>query len=183
LKPHLITIIVTVIAGILVALFEYYFQYTNIYSNIWSGLRWVYCLLTIKIPLPIWLIIVILFTLPILTKIINYFRSSKSSPTYKDYTSDNFDGIQWFWDYLLNEIYEPGIHARCPSCSTLLDFRPTVKYIGRAGDGMIDVVELQCQGCGFSKVYDETANSLRKRIAKEIDRNIYSGEFMKRIGE
>ena len=170
----IITLAITVIGGLVVN----WLTPINIPGYIWSFLSSVMRLFLAKITLPVWAIIVLIFLIPVARLLtqkkrvhhnVNNVNSSK--PDYIKYTSDDFFGIDWNWDYRGNRIDSNSITARCPKCKCLLD------WVRESSFKMIKDITLICPHCNLRKVFKLNEEGIIRRVEKEIDRKIIAKEI------
>ena len=141
----------------------------NIPGAIWKTIVWFGDLFVIKINLPIWGIILLMFTIPLLIGVILFLQRTSSTVTYLAYTSDTFFGISWHWSYDGGNVYDEDIIPRCPSCKTLL----------QPSNMVVNEFILVCSHCGFQKEFEYSYDELLNRVKKEIDRKIVTKEYKK----
>ena len=139
----------------------------NIPGAIWKTIVWFGDLFVIKINLPIWGIILLMFAIPLLIGVILFLHRISSAETYLAYTSDTFFGISWHWSYDGGNVYDVDIIPRCPSCKTLL----------QPSNMVVNEFTLVCSHCGFQKEFEYSYDELFNRVKKEIDRKIITKEY------
>ena len=96
-------------------------------------------------------------------------------PDHSLYISDNVFGIEWHWCYQGDALYTKNFAPFCPNreCSCMLDPARRSSYQA------IDDVILVCDHCGFTKDFECNWDTLIRKVVKEIDRRIRTGEFKK----
>jgi hypothetical protein len=163
-----------VIAGGILAILIYLIDF---WPLIWKSTIYIVNLLKISIPIPIWLLIVVVPTLLIAVPLLKYFRPN-GEPRFTKYTYDNIFDINWSWRWI-----PPGAHrssyqlsdltARCPTCHSLLTIN---NYDGK----LVICINEHCNwkwkrqqqhGSHFSH-----SSELNTTVHNEIDRRIHSGE-------
>lgn len=169
----IITIAITVIGGLLVN----WLTPINIPGYIWSFLSSIVRLFVVKITLPVWAIIILIFLLPVARFLIqkkqvhqNLNKADSSDSGFLKYTSGDFFGIGWHWDYRGNKIDSSSITARCPKCKCLLD------WVRESSFRMIKDITLICPHCNFRKEFKLDEKAIVRKVEQEIDREIISKE-------
>jgi len=170
----IITLALTVIGGLLVN----WLTPINIPGYIWSFLSSVVRLFFVKIPLPVWAIIVLIFFIPMVNLLIrkkqdhhNVNKVDASEPDFLKYTSGNFFGIDWNWGYRGNRIDRNSVTARCPKCKCLLD------WVRESSFKIIEDITLICPHCNFLKEFKLNEKGIIRRVEQEIDRTIVAKEI------
>jgi len=122
----------------------------NIVGAIWKTIVWFGSLFVIKINLPIWGIILLMFAISLLIGVIFFLHRTSFTETYLAYTPDTFFGISWHWSYDGGTVYDVNILPRCPSCKTLL----------QPSNIVVNEFTLVCSHSGFQKEFEYSYDEL-----------------------
>lgn len=123
-------------------------------------------------PVPNWLLTVLslsaILTLCFLLLVI---FPARETPDWRSYTSDNFFGILWFWQFSAGgQLYAEDIQPRCPKCLSVLEPAYDMHYKVTTEFAFV------CDHCDFKRQFFDL-HDLRRKIIKEVDRKIVSGEY------
>jgi hypothetical protein len=164
-------IIISVSSGIiLVFLLWLWGVLSSVFVWIWSGILWLLAIFNKRIEAPVWSFVVIAVFIPIVFRIIRFF---KREDTAEDYTQDNIYGAVWRWKIASGIIYD--LRAFCPHCDM------EMVYDEQEGDNFVlgrryrppQFTQLVCDNCNTrSERLDGNASDARDRVEREIHRRL-----------
>ena len=138
----------------------------DIPGAIWSAVKWFFGLFLVTSMLPVWGIILLMLTIPLVLGVGLLFLGR--AETHLTYTSDTFFGISWHWSYVGGQLYDQDITPRCPHCKTVLE------PVHESAYAVVDDITLACHHCGFKKRFEFNLVTLLDRVKLEVDRKIES---------
>jgi hypothetical protein len=158
----------TAIGGLLLGLFQWI---TGFISIVWhackSAVIWSVHLLLLSIPVPLWLIIIILpIIISTLIKIYAAFMKKKVEfSTSRDYNQDDINGVRWRWRYTANgDIIN--LYCLCPYDSTQLVYSYDYRQL-----------YFRCETCGEKfGPFEGDHDFVLGMIERQIHRKLRSGE-------
>lgn len=113
----------------------------------------------------VFLLFVLIYTLSRIIKSLN--KNTNSQPKYFKYTTDQFDGVKWKWDYAFN--YQSGKYnidnliPLCPQCETRMHYQ----Y------GLLNSWEATCPRCRNHIARMKDRQDIVALIIDNIDREQY----------
>jgi hypothetical protein len=158
-------VITTVIADCLTKL--------NLIANAFRGIRWFFGLFASTIEFPIWGLMVIWFSGPLLIAIISWLANRKESDPALDYKADSIFGVNWHWDYSGGGSIIR-LYPTCPTCSMEL------KAVDVRSYEVVPRTSLICEGCNFrTEPFAGHPSDVECLVEKEIRRRIRTDQYKK----
>ncbi len=163
-----------IIAGVIIAVITFIWVYMK---GLWFAINeftLLFCMVLIKnISVPFWLLILISTlcisaTFIILITIYGIYNKKNTVRNRKDYTTDTFFGLKWFWMYnYLDDITD--LYSCCPKCL----YQVNTDY-----DHYNDIVYAKCDRCGnVINIPLERNQNVKDRVVLSIQREIRSGNL------
>ena len=168
MKKLWLLLLLPVVVGLLVN----WLTSIDIPGSAWAIIKWVGSLFVLKFTLPIWAILFLLLILPTLILVTKALLRSHTGNSHKNYLSDTFFEILWFWRYVGGRLYDENFVPRCPNCMYIL------QPIEESAFQCIDNISLVCHHCGFKKRFDFNMHTLLDRVKREIDLKIVTGKYI-----
>jgi len=158
-------IVAPIVVGVIVDRLKI-IDFSTVFTNSYS---WFKSFLTgdFGFSLPVWgwiLVIVAISGTYYFTRSI--YKKVKGNDPYESYKSDNILGINWSWDYYLQEVMENSILPLCPKCA--FELQP---YRASAFNA-VNHVGFRCHKCGWQHEFQATHNDVIHTVIKSIEHNI-----------
>lgn len=100
-------------------------------------------------------------------------RNSPTPLTQKDYRSDSFEGLRWYWSYDYFDRVS-GLYACCPDCLLQLEPKYDAPLYG------VDRITYACEHCKVTKAaFTEHHTKLEGRVERFIHKKLRTGEWEK----
>ena len=138
-------------------------------------------IIVLLVPIPIWLIVLILPVLIGLSgmKIADFIKQART-PGWTKYKTDTIEGIYWNWRWNREGQQISDLIALCPDCSSEL-----VEQISSIA-GWGEISGYLCENCSTSKGAERTFEvgdhtPVEDRIMREIRRRVNTGDYLKKI--
>jgi hypothetical protein len=151
--------------------------FSGIWPDIWNLIKSIPTFLAKELPIPIW---VLLIVVPVLLFLIPFIHSLQSNrePGFVLYTSDIIFDINWSWRWIPPNIYSSNytlkdLTPRCPSCHAVLK-------ISDYGGSLASCVNENCNWQWERQRQHGSSighsSELDSKVRNEIDRRIHAGE-------
>jgi len=138
--------------------------------------------LGIRVTLPVWALIVASTLLVLVTIAVYWVRNlpdalpNQTHRHWRTYVEDEIFGVTWHWGYLGNSLDEIK-GAFCPSSTCKCRLVQDSNFNARA----YDAISLVCERCGFKRDFDCGRDELYRKVLREVERRINTGEFTKEV--
>lgn len=140
---------------------------------VWSFIKAVFHLLVYSVPLPLWLLLLLIIGVwPIIIGILiltGKKRESQPANIHERYITDSFNGAiwRWYWD----ESHISGLCPYCPKCDMKLQYDIGITRT---------IVSLVCPDCNYTTTSRPGSyDNLEILVKEQIYRKLRSGEQIK----